>query len=270
MPAEGEHYAWCSACKDAIYCSKECQKRAWKAHKPHCLASQASTEMRKMNKQRGAAPISSDLPKASKRKSILGDFIEAHAWSFGRQAVYSAMHVRGGLAEERRFDFLKEFMVYNVTYRADHGGNTALAFRVLDGGFEPTVELLRDPFLQSTWEYSRETRERAEVLHRLVDPTFLGMMIILFRADDFQYWYPQPWFSIPDDAVETAKKIDHRGWLGSLQKTVEAGYVLREVGWSRGWRLGRLKRSGQHWKWEQIPPEELVQMGYPADYATIL
>ena len=27
----------CSVCKLALYCSKECQKRDWKQHKPHCV-----------------------------------------------------------------------------------------------------------------------------------------------------------------------------------------------------------------------------------------
>lgn len=28
----------CSACKDVFYCSKDCQRAHWKAHKPHCKA----------------------------------------------------------------------------------------------------------------------------------------------------------------------------------------------------------------------------------------
>ena len=34
----------CGRCKDAYYCSKECQKKAWPAHKPVCNASVKSKE----------------------------------------------------------------------------------------------------------------------------------------------------------------------------------------------------------------------------------
>ena len=34
--AQGEVFQKCGRCKDAYYCSKQCQKEAWPAHKPIC------------------------------------------------------------------------------------------------------------------------------------------------------------------------------------------------------------------------------------------
>ena len=41
----------CSRCKKARYCSKECQKKAWRDHKPSCYTPKEQKLMRKVAKE---------------------------------------------------------------------------------------------------------------------------------------------------------------------------------------------------------------------------
>jgi hypothetical protein len=60
-------------------------------------------------------------------------------------------------------------------------------------------------------------------------------------------------------------------WLRELQITVERGMVFRKVNPSDlAQQFGRIKRVGSGWRWVQLTPQELVEIGMPADCPGLL
>ncbi|KAJ7445084.1 hypothetical protein FB451DRAFT_69852 [Mycena latifolia] len=69
-PSPKKPFPMCSACKEASFCSKECQAKAWPLHKTFC-------QWRKESAARMAnAPSSPSFPPFEIRKRLLTDFIE--------------------------------------------------------------------------------------------------------------------------------------------------------------------------------------------------
>ena len=56
--AEGaKAYSVCGGCKEMYYCSRECQKKDWKTHKPDCLSSDEREAQRQVVKESTVRPL---------------------------------------------------------------------------------------------------------------------------------------------------------------------------------------------------------------------
>lgn len=207
------------------------------------------------------------LPPDEERVALLEDWAEAHSWSLSK-AVSSALFLKGG-AEE--FAYAREYMVMNLRYRRDCGGNPALAFRVESVRFAPPEELMPPGSdLQVAWESGRLMREASEARLRATNPAYIGLLMILVVIEGLFLWFPQEQYRGHPLLEVMFRRQNHDNWVENLQSRTEAGYVFRRVDEGIEWYIGHLKKSGSGWKWKQYSGEELIKMGYPADYKIIV
>ena len=61
---EAKAYSVCSGCREVHYCSRECQRKHWKTHKPECLSSEEREAQRRVVKESTvrALPFATPLP----------------------------------------------------------------------------------------------------------------------------------------------------------------------------------------------------------------
>ena len=48
---EAKAYSVCGGCREVHYCSRECQRKHWKTHKPECLSSEEREAQRRVVKE---------------------------------------------------------------------------------------------------------------------------------------------------------------------------------------------------------------------------
>ncbi|KAF8140781.1 hypothetical protein K438DRAFT_2030416 [Mycena galopus ATCC 62051] len=238
----------CSACKEASFCSKECQTQAWPLHKQFC-------QMRKKTVAAMAdAPSSAIFPPFGIRKRLLTDFIEVHECSF-QSAFWSALILEGGIDN---FPYSKRAIRVLLRYRSDCNENPSVAFSVES----------------CTWIDSDECNtleERADAELRSGHAGYRGMLRVVFRMEDHgvRESYPQahdlgPFSGLIRMHIAT---VDHTKWVSRIQQFVRDGLVMRAPGENvLPMQLGKMKMKKGKWVWVQLTKAELLNYGYSSDF----
>ena len=73
---EAKAYSVCGGCREVHYCSRECQRKHWKTHKPECLSSEEREAQRRVVKESTvrALPFATPPP----RHSLVRDVVVPH------------------------------------------------------------------------------------------------------------------------------------------------------------------------------------------------
>ncbi|KAK7017405.1 MYND-type domain-containing protein [Favolaschia claudopus] len=242
----------CAACKEASFCSKECQTKAWPLHKMYCQM-RKNTVARMVN-----APSSDTFPPFFIRKRLLTDFIEVHECLF-QNAFISAITLAGGLDN---FAYSKRAMLILLQYRPDCNENPSVAFSVLGCMWldDSNISAL-DKHLETTLRTGREG--------------YCGTLRVHFRMEDHVVGesYPEAHVLGPIGFLyrKHLKTFDHSKWLDRVQRFVKDGLVMRAQGETTlNMLLGTLKMRKGKWVWVQLSKTELVAHGYPPDFSGLL
>ncbi|KAJ7160370.1 hypothetical protein C8R46DRAFT_1107901 [Mycena filopes] len=244
----------CSKCKEATFCSAECQKQAWPVHKTIC----------QMRKDVVASMADDTFPPFSIRKRLLTDFIEVHECSF-QSAFSSAILLEGGIDN---FPFGDRAMVVLLKYRPDCEENPSVAYSV-EG-----CMMLNNDQLGSRW-----TARNGEAFDQMIERSmreqhgnnYRGLFRAFFRMEDHvvQEAYPQMHQSGQTGVFyrQLITTIDHSKWQSRVQQFVRDGLVMRaESETDMKMQLGKMKLKKGKWVWVGLTKAELVQHGYPADF----
>jgi len=172
----------------------------------------------------------------------------------------------GGGAEN--FNFEEDFFLYRLSYRPDSGGNPSLAFRIDSGAFHPLAEILEDPRMVELFEAGRATRDVNVAMIKAESNDFVGLLLVLYRMEDFALWEPIPQHTLhPIQTEPSLREFFHSKWLERLQRSVEKGHVMRKVDLhDTMWKIGNLRKVGNKWRWVLLTPEELEACGFKRDF----
>jgi hypothetical protein len=205
------------------------------------------------------------IPSLGERRNLLYDFLEVHRWSF-QKAATSAIFLEGGRAEN--FDYDKRYLICRLSYRRDSGGNPSLAFRIENAAFRPLSEILEDPRMAESLEAGRTTRELNIALIKAESDDFLGLLLVLYRLEDFAIWEPIPQHTLhPIQTQPNLRDFFHGKWLDRLKNSVDRGHVMRKVdSHDTMWKIGILRKIGNKWQWVQLTPDELEAEGFKRDF----
>ncbi|PIL30596.1 hypothetical protein GSI_07297 [Ganoderma sinense ZZ0214-1] len=134
----GEKPKRCGGCGVVVYCDRECQRAAWKAHRLLCRS--APEKDTSLSKELGyATPMALGM--------ALGEWLRIHAWSLNT-LVDSSVYLGGGidtLLSPRQPAF---FMVLSPKHATANDGNPAEAFEIF------TYSIMREgdyPTLRELW-----------------------------------------------------------------------------------------------------------------------
>ncbi|KAJ7250757.1 hypothetical protein C8J57DRAFT_1723506 [Mycena rebaudengoi] len=254
----------CATCKEASFCSKECQSQAWPLHKTFCKLRQQTVDLM------ANSPSSPSFPAFPIRKRLLTDFIEVHECSFN-SAFSSALILEGGI-ENFSFDTRALFVL--LQYRPDCEENPSVAFSVLGCKWITKDDKLipkRFPGMQglSPLNAKLDADARAKV------PAYRGMLHVYFRMEDniVLECYPQV---LPTGDVGLLQKtyidtVDHTKWISRIQRYVRDGVVMRaESPNGMLMHLGRLQMKKGNWVWVKFTKAELLKLGLPPDLPGLL
>ncbi|KAF7290209.1 MYND-type domain-containing protein [Mycena indigotica] len=255
-PPKGRPFMRCAACKEASFCSKECQKEAWPTHKGFC-------QMRKNTVASMAhVPSSPNFPPFAIRKRLLTDFIEVHECSF-QSSWYSAIHTAGGM-DSFPYDSrgLRIYLKYNPACQE----NPAIAYTLLaHEWFDDAAD--RAALMAKGFAGLEEQMKRVFAGR----PGFRGWFRVYFRIEDHQVQESYPQEHALDPMGLTLERINaqrkhHPQWFERVQKVVADGLVKRALNENDAvMRMGRMRLKKDKWVWEPLSDRELEASGQPKD-----
>ncbi|GBE82759.1 hypothetical protein SCP_0411440 [Sparassis crispa] len=185
-PSAGEHFKVCSGCKGSAYCSRVCQQRNWKTHKPLCELTQRELLKIQFKDRFGLWSEPHIDSTQEERVNLLHDFTEVYAWSI-EKAIFSALHLGGG---EESFDYSKGCIVFDLRYRPDCNGNPSLAFELLDARIEPIARHLEGGSITDAFYAGQPLRVAKERELRAAHDDFLGVLMTLWTMEAYGNWHP--------------------------------------------------------------------------------
>ncbi|KAJ7430491.1 hypothetical protein B0H11DRAFT_2135503 [Mycena galericulata] len=253
----------CSSCKEASFCSKECQKKAWPIHKTVC-------QMRKNTVAANAnAPSTPLFPPFAIRKRLLTDFIEVHECLF-RSAFSSALILEGGIDN---FPYDKRAILVVLKYRPDCNENPSVAYNVI--GCTWMDENQMDMLFGKSWRAGSSLETRLDASARAGNPGYRGMLSVYFKMEDNTAREAYPQAHMLGDAGVLHRKhvagLDHTKWVSRVQQFVRDGLVMRAMGEQELiMQLGRLKMKKGKWVWVQLTKTELIESGYPSNFPGLI
>lgn len=99
----------------------------------------------------------------------------------------------------------------------------------------------------------------------------VGLFLGMYVADNSSAWQAQELHHTTPAFSAALIELHPKLWLMQLQKMVEMGIAFRKMDpTDKVHKFGRIKRVGSRWVWVQLPPLELVAMGFPADCPGLL
>ncbi|EJD39086.1 hypothetical protein AURDEDRAFT_128526 [Auricularia subglabra TFB-10046 SS5] len=160
----------CGKCKAAKYCSKECQKVAWKDHKTHCKVAAANRQLLESSteKVQPFANAAADLPESkSELHSLLQTWTNRHRPSLAA-ALVDALNLRS----DPKAHISKSLFVMVDWVSGEKGKSQR--FRVVSAVLQ---DLLAVPRLDG--EGIAKTRENLDAAHRKRGGYGVAMMVIM-------------------------------------------------------------------------------------------
>jgi hypothetical protein len=209
----------------------------------------------------------SSLPPQKERINLLNDFKEAHARAFGK-AIHCEILLRGGVDN---FDFKRHYMKFDLRFRRDCGGNPGVAFSVENAEIRPLSEIDSRPGYKASLEAGQANDDASAAHFKATKQSFVGLFMVLYCMEGYGLWQANELCHTDPTFDAALKRLHPELWLRELQKTVEMGMVFRKTNPDDlGQKFGRIKRVGLRWKWVQLTPQELVEIGMPADCPGLL
>ncbi|KAI0355052.1 hypothetical protein OH77DRAFT_340155 [Trametes cingulata] len=252
---EGASLHVCNGCGSALYCSEECQKADWPAHKPICKFNQQTSQLM-ASRPEGHMSVVDGLPSFIELKAHLRDFTEAHKASF--TAIFQAKVFMQGGAE----NIEPQVCIVPLKYRqpGPEGINPALTFTCKSVALLPRARVLADaptrhPQFLEAWEASASTRERIRAVYAN-DPDFVDALPVLFQPQigpTSMTYFPQ---YRTDGTLRGMfpNRDAAKAQIDLYMKFIELGLIIRDKNAGRGGREkpvpGYMKKMpGDKWVW---------------------
>nr|GAT47554.1 predicted protein [Mycena chlorophos] len=216
-PEEGRSFAVCAGCKQMSFCSKQCQKDAWPAHKAFCKQRQAIMD------SKANTPSSASFPSFQIRRRLSSDFVEVHECDF-TTALYSAVIVGGETME--KFPYTTRGLRIYLRYNPLCNENPSTAFTLHSYAFfDDAAERANPPLGASAGIEAMSAALRAR-------PGFCGFLRVYYQMEDHVLIEPYPMLRKQDvigNAMEVLQTqlVDHKPWFARIQKSVREGLVKR-------------------------------------------
>lgn len=188
---------------------------------------------------------------------MLETFLDAHARIVQQITPVATRHT----GEHESFDHSKDYVVIQLAYHDDCGGNPSQAYRVESAEFWPEpVACERYPHLRGRigrWDALKGDDLRAR-------RGFLGFVHVLWvtRGDDFVVWQALPDYEMSSLQANALHQADGSDWLAPLRWAADNGFVYRHP--RPGFpfpMMGYLKKKGAGWQWQPFSHAQLVAMG---------
>jgi hypothetical protein len=175
---------------------------------------------------------------------LLEDFVELHTFPTNYVAGAS-IKLAGGVS---LFDFANNTLSFVISYRPDHGGNPALAFRYKGYSILPKKTIYAvSPVYEETADAGRALREAGARSFKAKDSSFLGFFDVMWLIEDATFFRMQ--------AVEVSDSL----WpLVARGPPPETCYFVLETIFESGavWRLvdgvqkaGEMRLVKNLWQW---------------------
>jgi len=250
-PNSGQHFSVCKQCHRVAYCSVACQKAAWDLHKVTCEGRIRALEgwAKDASPNTASQQVALGLPPVEHRIELLVDFIELYTY-IAHWAFTAALFNQGVEDPTVGPTGIPEYHAFYITlqFRKDCDGNPSKAYFVKD------AQVVRFP--ENDWPtffgsagvnvfYVNEEKQKNRCI--------LEFPNIIWESEDTRKPTMLSVPGTPAPVSECLPSLLARGWLDCLQRTVANGLVFREEP-SRGrqMRLGRLEKSGSHWRWRSL------------------
>jgi hypothetical protein len=205
------------------------------------------------------------LRNSKERAAIVEEFARVHTFTF-ENALESI------IAFAPPFDFRKKYVLVELKERAEHDGNPATLYEVVDMTFrdntppDSTDEIMREAFLQGI-----NPRYDGFVEYHNGNPNFWGVLVVMctFQApslrilcltsheslDRVGMLSPRPMPLAVGRPFPPPKLFERDNYKSTVKEFIGKGIVFRKVNGIR--TQGILEKSGENWVWREKTPREL-------------
>ncbi|KAF8183430.1 hypothetical protein BJ912DRAFT_1144873 [Pholiota molesta] len=234
----------CGGCKGTYYCAPECQKADWPDHKLFCRMKRQTLDILQCVDMEHTIPVA--LRNSKERAAIVEEFARVHTYTF-ECALESIM------AFAPPFDFRKKYVLVELKECADHDGNPATLYEVVDMTFrdnpppDSTDEIMREAFLQGI-----NPRYDGFVEYHNGNPNFWGVLVVMYRVGMLS---PRPMPLAVGRPFPPPKLFERDNYKSTVKEFIGKGIVFRKVNGIR--TQGILEKSGENWVWREKTPREL-------------
>ncbi|KAI0643285.1 hypothetical protein C8Q79DRAFT_915383 [Trametes meyenii] len=257
---EGVELKKCAGCASVVYCSKECQKAAWKIHKPACPSGAQERALNQATKNLLIHPFG--FKNGDECSQAVRDFVEAHSWAF---TAYTKALVTLSGGPDRALDPPKLLEIELECLCAPGlARNPANTFRFVGHRWRTADDFGSTPDGADNWERSEEVRALSNETHA-GEPSFAGVLPVLYSITRINLWqtffYPLYRPTLIKDP-ETGREIKSStemdpallDVLAVCKGSVRLGLSLRCVAGQRSIPAlpGQFVRTNKRWTWEPL------------------
>ncbi|OJT13478.1 hypothetical protein TRAPUB_9972 [Trametes pubescens] len=187
-PRDGSKLRKCGGCTGILYCSKECQKAAWPAHRVFCLHIADTARDFSLNDHEvqrfGYASCAAFT-------RTMSEFITAHTWAVDTTVEVQALLQNGpalalphGGPQQQLY--LIELACADGPLAPRPARNPAAAFKVAKHGFMPLEEYLRTDDAQNAAQTHAAFLRELSMTHAALSaqnyPLYAGLMPVMFEV----------------------------------------------------------------------------------------
>ncbi|KAI1784212.1 hypothetical protein LXA43DRAFT_1043341 [Ganoderma leucocontextum] len=244
----------CGGCNTVMYCSKECQKEAWRTHKVGCR--QQGQMLNTPEGRRLKVLQSIGFPTAVSFAHALKDWAETHRWSFTTMTKATVL-LEGGPERFCLDSPTPYFMSYTVTSNRVHDGCPATTFR-LDSVAVITPEDYQNgnSVLLRAWEDAEPGRMAMDRSFRQDnDPAFAGVVSVVYILKDtgMVVHNQHPVYRARRGPLDEQTKTMVLDLMGLCKGSVNAGVSLRTPNdYVHTPTPGLMVREKKTWAWQPL------------------
>ncbi|KAI0741566.1 hypothetical protein C8Q80DRAFT_1123435 [Daedaleopsis nitida] len=259
----------CSGCELVMYCSKECQRRAWPEHKAVCRSKptedsgSGSGDEAHDTREDGRARFRKSLgyPTVASLSRALNTWIHAHRWSL-MTTTKAAVLLAHGLGCRHLDPRTPQLIVYTLSPNTSLAPTPATAFGVDSTTFVAELEATGDgPSYRELWEKVAGGRAALDAsLRALGDPSFMGVIPAVYALKDagvVAHIQEPVWWVPPSSSQEP---VDEGTAFWGLQDLLElcncsinCGLSLRPLFEANAMPVpGVVKKERKMWVWEPL------------------
>ncbi|KAI0688303.1 hypothetical protein C8T65DRAFT_619463 [Cerioporus squamosus] len=242
----------CGGCSTMYYCSKDCQKAAWRSHRDICRRPQLDAH----HEMKNPSPINV--------AKIFADWVDIHAESV-KGLLDCTVYLAGGVAHALS---APRGVVCLISMRQNWDGNPAAPFHLL------SVDLLhkdKSEVLKAPWDgLMNSCREYVKAIKEDRNPALAGVIPVVFCMpdEDFVFRHPFPVYRtrlVDDSTLDARTRLALTGVATHCQNCLNRGLAYEKKPAGQGTSIGLpgwYRKKGKKWKWG--PPslfdEEFVEM----------